>query len=411
MVKKSRIIALLIIVVLTFGIIGSTAMGVTKGITLGLDLKGGFEILYEVKPIQAGQALTQNTLKDTVAALMKRVNIIGVSEPDISIEGNDRIRVKLAGVTNQEQARKLLGEPAKLAFVGPQGEELMTGSDLATDGASVQYDELKRPYIALKLKDAKKFEKITEKYLHQPISITLDKKVLTSPVVNQVIPGGTASITGNYTVDEATQLSAILNAGALPVQMKEVYSNSVGANLGEQSLHDGVYASIIATILIFLFMFLYYRWPGVVAVITLAAYMYLVLLIMNWMHATLTLPGIAGFILGVGMAVDANIITYERIKEEIRVGKTLLSAVRAGQRHSLLTIIDAHVTTTIGAVVMFYFGSSSIQGFAIMLIVSIIISLFTAVLGTRILLNLMARSNAIRKPWLYGVKESEIGEL
>jgi preprotein translocase subunit SecD len=411
MVKKSRIIALLIIVILTFGIIGSTAMGVAKGITLGLDLRGGFEILYEVTPIQAGQALTQNTLKDTVSALMKRINIIGVSEPEISIEGNNRIRVKLAGVTNQEQARKLLGEPAKLAFLGPQGEELMTGNDLAPDGASVQYDELKRPYIALKLKDAVKFQKITEKYLHQPISITLDKKVLTSPVVNQVIPGGTASITGNYTVDEATQLAAILNAGALPVQMKEIYSNSVGANLGEQSLHDGVYASLIATVLIFLFMFLYYRWPGVVAVITLIAYMYLVLLIMNWMHATLTLPGIAGFILGVGMAVDANIITYERIKEEIRLGKTLLSAVRAGQRHSLLTIIDAHVTTTIGAVVMFYFGSSSIQGFAIMLIVSIIISLFTAVLGTRILLNLMARSNAIRKPWLYGVKESEIGEL
>lgn len=411
MVKKSRIIALLLIVLITFGIIGSTGMGVAKGITLGLDLRGGFEILYQVKPIQAGQALTQNTLKDTVSALMKRINIIGVSEPEISIEGKDRIRVKLAGVSNQEQARKLLGEPAKLAFVGPKGEELMTGNDLAPDGASVQYDELKRPYIALKLKDAKKFEQITQKYLQQPISITLDKKVLTSPVVNQVISGGSASITGNYTVDEATQLSAILNAGALPVQMKEVYSNSVGANLGEQSLHDGIYASLIATIMIFLFMLLYYRWPGTVAVITLAAYMYLVLLIMNWMHATLTLPGIAGFILGVGMAVDANIITYERIKEEIRLGKTLLSAVRAGQRHSLLTIIDAHVTTTIGAVVMFYFGSSSIQGFAIMLIVSIIISLFTAVLGTRILLNLMARSNAIRKPWWYGVKESEIGEL
>jgi preprotein translocase subunit SecD len=411
MIKWSRIVAFLLVVGLTFALIGATTMNVVKGITLGLDLRGGFEILYQVKPIQEGQQLTKSTLSDTVSALNKRVSIIGVAEPDISIEGTDRIRVKLAGVTNQEQARQLLGEPARLAFKGPKGEELMTGDDLASDGASVQYDELKRPYIALKLKDANKFRDITQKYLGQPISITLDGKVLTSPVVQSVIPGGTASITGNYTIQEATQLAGILNAGALPVQMKEIYSNSVGAKLGANSLHTAILASYIGVGLIFIFMFLYYRWPGIIAIITLVAYMYLLLVVQNWMHATLTLPGIAAFILTVGMAVDANIITYERIKEEIRTGKTLLSAVRSGQRRSLGTIIDAHVTTIIAGLVMFYFGTSSIRGFGITLVVGLVITLLTAVAGTRVLLAIWVRSNALRKPWYYGVKESEINEL
>lgn len=411
MIKWSRIVAFLVVVLLTFGLVGATSMNVVKGITLGLDLRGGFEILYEVKPINEGQELSKNTLTDTVAALNKRVSVIGVAEPDISIEGTNRIRVKLAGVTNQEEARQLLGEPARLAFLDSKGKELMTGDDLAADGASVQYDELKRPYIALKLKDAEKFRKITQDYLQQPISISLDKKILTSPVVQSVIPNGVASITGNYTLEEATQLSGILNAGALPVQMKEIYSNSVGAKLGAESLHKGIVASFIGVALIFVFMFFYYRWPGVIAIITLVAYMYLLLLVLKWMHATLTLPGIAAFILTVGMAVDANIITYERIKEELRTGKTLLSAVRAGQRRSLATIIDAHLTTIIAGTVMFYFGSSSIRGFAITLIVGIILTLLTAVVGTRVLLAIWVRSNALRKPWYYGVKESDIGEL
>ncbi len=411
MIKWSRIIAFLLIVGLTFGIIGATATGVVKGITLGLDLRGGFEILYEVKPIEEGQELNQNTMKDTVAAIIKRIDIIGVSEPEVSIEGTNRIRVKLAGVTNQEDARRLLGTPAKLAFLSPTGEELMTGNDLAESGASVQYDEVKRPYIALKLKDANKFKAITEEYLGQPIHIALDEDILTSPVVQSVISGGVASITGSYTVQEATELAAILNAGALPVEMKELYSNSVGAKLGQESLEKSVYASGIAVVMIFGFMFFFYRWPGVIAIITLIAYMYLLLLILNWMNATLTLPGIAAFILTVGMAVDANIITYERIKEELRTGKTLLSAVRAGQRRSLSTILDANITTMIAGAVMFYFGTSAVQGFAITLMVGIVITMITAVFGTRLLLAVWVRSNALRKPWFYGVKESEIGEL
>jgi preprotein translocase subunit SecD len=411
MIKWSRIVAFFLIVGLIFGLIGATATKVVEGITLGLDLQGGFEILYEVTPIEEGQAITQNTLKDTVSALIKRIDIIGVSEPELAIEGDNRIRVKLAGVTNQEQARDLIGKPAKLAFLSPTGEELMTGNDLAENGASVEYDEVKRPYIALRLKDAEQFRQITEQYLGQPISIALDDNILTSPTVQSVISGGTASITGTYTVQEATELAAILNAGALPVVMNEIYSNSVGAKLGAESLEKGVYASIIGIILIFAFMLLYYRWPGVIAIITLIAYMYFLLLILNWMQATLTLPGIAAFILTVGMAVDANIITYERIKEEIRSGKTLLSAVRAGQRRSLSTILDANITTFIAGAVMFYFGTSSIQGFAVTLMVGLVITMLTAVLGTRLLLSIWVRSNALRNPWYYGVKESEIGEL
>ncbi|WP_170145297.1 protein translocase subunit SecD [Ammoniphilus oxalaticus] len=411
MIKWNRIVAFLAVVGITFALIGTTAKGVIGGITLGLDLQGGFETLYEVKPIEEGQELTKNTMKDTVGAILKRIDILGVAEPEIAIEGSDRIRVKLAGVTNQEEARKLLGEPARLAFLGPNGEELMTGNDLAKDGASVQYDELHRPFISLKLANAQKFEDITREYLHQRISIALDEQILTSPEVQSVISGGNASITGEYTVEEATQLANILNAGALPVEMTEIYSNSVGAKLGAESLDKAIFAGIIGVGAIFLFMFLFYRWAGIIAIVTLVAYMYTILVVLNWMHATLTLPGIAAFILTVGMAVDANIITYERIKEELRAGKSLTSAVRAGQRRSLSTILDANITTMIAGAVLFYFGTSSIQGFAVTLMVGIVMTMLTAVLGTRLLLSIWVRSNALRKPWFYGVKESEINEL
>ncbi|MCF6092760.1 protein translocase subunit SecD [Microaerobacter geothermalis] len=410
MVRWGRVTGFLLIVVLTFTTIGLTTDNVLEDVILGLDLKGGFEILYQVNPLE-GETITPETMKNTVSALERRISVIGVAEPEIQIEGKDRIRIKLAGVFDQDKARKLLGSPAKLTFRNMDGEILMTGKDLVENGAGIGYDQLNQPLVTLKLKDPEKFANITRQYLEKPIAIYLDETMLTAPIVKAVITGGEATIDGQRTVDEAKELAALLNAGALPVDLKEIYSNSVGAKLGSFALKNTVKAGIIGTILIFLFMIVYYRLPGLVATITLSAYIYLVLRIFTWMGATLTLPGIAAFILGIGMAVDANIITYERIKDELRSGKTILSALRAGSRRSFGTIFDANLTTILAALVLFYFGSSAIQGFAITLITSILVSFFTAVFGSRILLNLLVRGNVGTKPWYYGVKESEISEL
>ncbi|WP_076850058.1 protein translocase subunit SecD [Rubeoparvulum massiliense] len=408
--KSSKLITFILIVVIMFGVIGFTTNDMLQKITLGLDIQGGFEILYQAST-EDGTPVTKEAITNTVTQLEKRVSVIGVAEPDITPEGNDRIRVKLAGVTDPDEARRMLSTTAKLTFRDSRGNILLTGTDLAQNGASVQFDEAKRPYIQMKLKDADQFRQITTDLLGQPLSIYLDEDELTSPTVQSVIPNGIASITGNYSMDEIKEYVGLLNAGALPLQMEEIEARSVGAALGKMALDATVFAGIIGAIFIFLYMMAYYRLPGVVATITLIVYIYLILLILMLMKATLTLPGIAGIILGVGMAVDANILTYERIREEIRTGKTIRSAFRAGSRRSLATIMDANLTTILAAVIIFYFGSSSIQGFAVTLITSIILSLATNVWLSRILLNLLIQAGVANKPSRFGVKESEIGEL
>jgi protein-export SecD/SecF family membrane protein len=412
MIRWGKLLSFIILSAVIIAVTALTAIPISKGITLGLDLQGGFEVLYQLVPLKEGTKITSDIQKETAAALNERVNVLGVSEPRIDIEGSDRVRVQLAGVKDQDNAREILGTPAKLTFRNDQGEILMDGDDLAPGGAKVGFDpRTSMPLVEVKLKDAGKFEKITREYLHQRIGIYLDENMLSNPEVQDVISGGVATISGNFTVESATQLADLLNAGALPVNLKEISSNSVGASLGQLSMQQTIFAGAVGTALIYLFMLLFYRLPGLVAVVALTAYIYLILVTFNLMHVTLTLPGIAAFVLGIGMAVDANIITYERIKEEIRSGKSLLSSLKAGSRRALGTILDANITTIIAALVLFYFGSSSIKGFAVTLIVSIIISVVTAVYGTRLLLNLIVRSNVAQKPWWYGVKGEEISEL
>lgn len=413
MIKKDKLFTFFAIVIALFALMGFTVQSILPGITLGLDLKGGFEILYRLVP-EEGSKIDRDTLIQTQNVLVRRVSVLGVAEPEIDIEGNDRIRIKLAGVENQAEARKILATEAKLTFRSPTGEILLTGKDLKQNGAKYQFnpDSPRAPHlVSLQFNDAKEFEDITRKYLYQPIAIYLDENVQTAPEVQTVISNGQASISGNYTEQEARELANLLNAGALPVALEEISSNSVGGSLGQLAMDKGIEAGLIAIAIIFLFMLVFYRLPGFIAIVTLVTYMYLVLLFMVLMGATLTLPGIAAFILGVGMAVDANIITYERIKEELRSGKTLLSSFRAGQRRSFATIVDANLTTVIAGVVLYIFGSSSIQGFAVILILGIVVSMITAVGLSRLLLNLLVRSNWLSKPVYYGVKESEIGEL
>lgn len=412
MIKWGRFSLFALIIIALGVLMFFTMIPVSKSITLGLDLKGGFEILYEVEPLQQGEPVTKELLNATAGMVEKRINIGKVAEPDISVELPNRIRVKVASQTaDQDKLRELIGKPAVLTFRDDHGKTILQGSDLAPGGAGVGYDDLKRPLVTLKFKDSKKLEDVTRENLHRTMAIYLDENMLTNPTIQSVISGGSAQITGNYTQDSAQELASILNSGALPAKLIEKQVTSVGATLGSLALQKTINAGYIGAVLIFLFMLVVYRMPGMIANITLAVFVYFCIVVLDWMHATLTLPGIAGFILSVGMAVDANIITTERIQEEIRSGKTILSAFRAGQRRSFITIIDGHVTTMIAAGVLFYFGTSSIQGFAITLTMTIIASILTNVFFSRFLLWLLIRANMFKKPVWYGVKESEIGEL
>ncbi|PDY09085.1 protein translocase subunit SecDF [Bacillus pseudomycoides] len=429
--RGTRIVAFFLIVLLIGGIIGATGKNITKGISLGLDLRGGFEILYEVKPAKKGDKIDRDVLVSTVGALENRVNVLGVSEPNIQIEGEDRIRAQLAGVQDQQKAREILSTQAKLTFRDVNDNLLMDGADLKGGGAKQTFDEQGRPSVGLTLKSADKFREVTEKISKMPpptnlMVIWLDfeegkdsykaeaakpnPKFLSAATVNQVFNQAEVSIVGgNFTVESAKQLSSLLNAGALPVDLKEMYSTSVGAKFGEQALQETIFASAIGIALIFLFMLVFYRLPGLVAVIMLGLYIFVTLLVFNWMHAVLTLPGIAALVLGVGIAVDANIITYERLKEELRIGKSMMSAYRAGNHRSLATILDANITTIAAAGVLFVYGNSSVKGFATSLIVSILVGFITNVFGTRFLLGLLVKSRYFDKKMSYfGVKQREI---
>ncbi|MGG0450093.1 protein translocase subunit SecDF [Priestia megaterium] len=434
MVKRGRIVAFFLLVLLVFSTIGTTMTGITKDIKLGLDLQGGFEILYKVSPAKKGDVIDKKALNSTVEALRQRVDVLGVSEPSIQIEGNDRIRVQLAGVTNQKQARDLLSTQANLTFRDVNDKVLMDGTDLAQGGAKQSFDQSNQPSVSLKLKNAKKFEKITRELSQKPapnnlIVIWLDyeegkdsyqkeatkqnPKYLSAASVSSVLTQPDVEISGgNFTVKSATQLAELLNAGSLPVKLDELYSTSVGAQFGEEALHTTILAGIIGIGIIFLYMLFFYRLPGLIAIITLSFYVYLNLLVFDLMHVVMTLPGIAALILGVGMAVDANIITYERIKDELKTGRSVISAYRAGNRRSLATIFDANITTMLAALVLFFYGQSSVKGFATTLMIGIVLSFITAVYGTRLLMSLLVNSRWFdKKPGYFGVKKEQIHDL
>jgi SecD/SecF fusion protein len=436
MVRKGRIAIFFMVVLLIGSVIGYYGKTTTDNIKLGLDLQGGFEVLYQVHPLE-GDEVTEEMIKSAISALWKRIDVIGVAEPQIVPEGTDRIRVQLAGVEDQNEARDLLSTEANLTFRDVNDNEMMNGSELQS--ARLSYDDKNRPIVAITLKDAKVFEDITREIIQMPLNqngmpqnflvIWLDyeegdsyyaerekpeseRKFISAPRVESVLSQKDIQITGSFTVEEAKNLAEILNAGALPVQLEEIYSQSVGAQLGEESMEKTIFAGAIGIALIFIFMIFYYRLPGIIAVVTLSAYIYLILVVFDGLNAVLTLPGIAALILGVGMAVDANIITYERIKEELRIGKTVLSAFRSGNRRSLATILDANITTILAASVLFIFGTSSVKGFALMLIVSIVVSFITAVYGSRLLLGLWVNSKFLnKKPHLFGLKQEEIKDI
>ena len=429
MVKRSRIVAFFLIAILIFSAMGTTSKGILNDIKLGLDLQGGFEVLYEVQPVK-GEKVTEEMLTSTAQALEKRVNVLGVSEPVIQIEGENRIRVQLAGVTDQNEARRILSTQAKLSFHDATDKEMMTGADLKEGGAKQTFQENK-PVVEITLKDANKFKEITEQISAMPVptnvlAIWLDfekgkdsysklesqDNMISAPQVSEVFSTNTVFITGQFTVEEAKELASLLNAGALPVDLKEVYSTSVGAQFGQDALEKTIFAGIIGIGLIFLFMFAYYRFPGFIAVVTLCIYLFLTLLVFDWMNVVLTLPGIAALVLGVGMAVDANIISAERIKDELKLGRSVRAAYKEGNKNSLGTIMDANLTTLLAGSVLFFYGTSSVKGFATTLIISILMSFITAIYGTRFFMSLWVNSGLLdNRPGWFGVRKKDIHEL
>lgn len=409
MIRWGRLTTFLIMVLVILGAALSTSQSLAARIPLGLDLQGGFDVLYQVG--NANQTITANDMSATVAALQNRVNTLGVSEPLIEVVNGNRVRVELAGTFNQVQARQFLSAEANLEFKSPHGKVLMTGKDIESNAQYQPNSTTGAPEVAIQFKNPALFAQITKKYLGQQVSIWLNNREINNPVIQNVITGGKATISGgSMTVKSAIDLARLLRAGALPLPLHELSSTSVGPTLGQAALHSTLFAGLVAVILIFSFMIFIYRLPGVIAVVSLFAYSYVLLLVFVGLQVTLTLTGLAALVLGVGMAVDANIITYERIKDELRTGKSLQSSVILGQRKALRTILDSNVTTFIAGAVMYSYGSGAVRGFAVALIASIIVSLLTAVLLSRSLLLLFTKANVVRNSWYYGVRKAVVSK-
>lgn len=433
MKKTSRLIAFILLVALLFTGMGLTYKNVVKNVNLGLDLQGGFEVLYQVNPLDKGEKIDKKALQATSRTLENRVNVLGVSEPKIQIEDPNRIRVQLAGIKDQAQARKLLSTQANLTIRDAQDHVLMSGSDIKQGSAKQEFKQ-DQPTVTFKVKSKEKFKKVTEKISKKRDNVMVvwmdykkgdsykkeakkqqegkDPKYVSAANVDQPINSDSVEISGGFNgkkgVKEAKQIAELLNAGSLPVDLKEIYSNSVGAQFGQDALDKTIFASFIGVGIIYLFMLGLYRLPGLVAIIALTTYIYLTLVAFNFISGVLTLPGLAALVLGVGMAVDANIIMYERIKDELRIGRTLKQAYSKANKSSFLTIFDSNLTTVIAAAVLFFFGESSVKGFATMLLLGILMIFVTAVFLSRGLLSLLVSSNFFKKKyWLFGVKKKD----
>jgi SecD/SecF fusion protein len=332
----------------------------------------------------------------------------------------------MAGTFNQQKAAKLIGETAQLKIYSggkvvtqkdkatgkkvqvmvPSGKLLATGADLKSNAQAQQDPTTGQNEVAISFKDPKLWQNITTKYLNKQIYVFLNGTLLTDPTIDSKMYNGNSVISGGTltTVQACQDLAKELNAGALPYPLKKQSESSVGPTLGQASLRATLWAGMIAVILIFIFMMLVYRMAGLIADLALIGYGYLTLVIFDGLHVVLTLPGLAALILGVGMAVDANIIAYERIKDEMRNGRSLKSAVKIGNKNALRTILDSNATTFIaGAVMYFLGGQGDIRGFAVALMISIIVSLLTAVLLSRLMFFSFVNSNILRRPWWFGI--------
>ena len=383
-----------------------------KNLKFGLDLQGGFEVLYKVESID-GSKMTSEKMTATYKTLSKRIDSLGVSEPEIILEGTDRIRVKLAGVTNPEEARTQLSTVATLTFRDVNDELLMTSDVLSAGQAKVGQDDNGRPAVALTVKDKDKFYEVTSKVSQKSngenmIVIWLDYNPMTDRFEDAqcgssgsnclsaaTVSQGFASdviIQGNFTLEEVENLVDLINSGSLPSKLKEVSSQTVGAKFGDETLEKTLYAGIIGIAAIVILLILVYHFAGFIASCAMLLYTFLVFLVFWLIGGVLTLPGIAALVLGIGMAVDSNVITFSRIRDELYRGKSLPLAVREGTKSSFSAILDGNLTTLLVGIIMFIFGESAIKGFATMNIITVIVTMFTMVFLTRWLVNMFVKT-------------------
>lgn len=373
-----------------------------NSIRQGLDLQGGVHVVLEAKDTPEAP-VTPEKVKQAMAIIENRVNAFGVTEPIIQLQGQRRIIVELAGVKDPDEAVRTLIKTAYLEFQTEDGVTVLTGRHLkdateAKDPSSGQVEV----NLEMTPDGAKIFSDVTGANVGKRIAILLDDRILQAPVVNEKIPSGKARITGYESLEEAHNIAILLRSGALPVKLDVMEKRTVGPTLGSDSLNKSIKAGIAGLIAILVFMIVYYRVPGLVACLSLIIYSLLVLAVFAALHVTMTLPGIAGFLLSMGIAVDANVIIFERLREELWSGKGLRSAIDAGFKRAFVAILDSNVTTLIAAAVLYYFGAGPIKGFAVTLAIGILASMFTAITMTRWFLHLVAGSNLVRNTKLYG---------
>lgn len=370
----------------------------------GLDLQGGTHIVMQAEDTEQNK-VTQEAMVQVINIMQKRINEMGLTEPIIQQEGATRIIIELPGEKDPKKAIETVGKTAVLEFKDEEGNVALTGEDLKN--AREQMGQNKNPVVALEFTDegGDKFARLTEANIGRHIGIYLDGEELTNPVVNEAITGGSAVITGQRTLDEAKDLAILLRSGALPVKVSVMEVRTVGPSLGQDSKDKSVTAFTIGLTLVVLFMLTMYRMAGFVADVALLVYVLILLGILYGLSATLTLPSIAGVILSIGMAVDANILIFERFKEEIASGKVLRIAVQAGFKRAFTTIFDANMTVIITSAILFFLGSGTVKGFAFTLGLGVAVSMFTAITVSRTLLMLLIDASWIHNPWWFGGKK------
>jgi preprotein translocase subunit SecD len=420
---------------------------VQKTIRLGLDLQGGARLLLQLYPTEEVPQITSQVQAQTREVIDRRINGLGVAEPSISNVGSDRILVELPAVKDPDQAEKILKQVAVLAYkivpfdvmqkadaanaallqpgLSPKdkaaaelyvsktaydksGPVVYSGKDLKA--AQAGYDQGGRPDILFQTKDAAKFGKLTSANIQKPLGIFLDHRYLSAPIINSPIYDS-GQITGTFTQEETITLANELNAGALPVSVKIVEKETIGPTLGKLDLVQSMRAAALGLGLVLIFMIGVYRLPGLLADLALAIYVLVMMAILALSHATLTLPGIAGFVLSIGMAVDANVLIFERIKEELWNGKTMRASVRVGFQRAFSAVFDSHFTTIVGAGVLYMLGTGTVKGFAFTLFLGTVVSLITAVFITRFFVDVLVDNNVLTSPELYGVKRADLGIL
>jgi protein-export membrane protein SecD len=400
-------------------------------LNLGLDLEGGTHLVYEADLSNISESDKGDALEGVRDILERKVNSLGVSEPVIQMDQHDRIIIELAGIHDLGEAIKKIGETPFLEFKeenpdstlpeNPDEEALkkfleerykptgLSGKQL--DRAEVVFDPTtNEPQVSLQFdsEGKKLFAEITQKNLGKSVAIFLDDKLISSPRVQSEITDGNAVITGGFSIDEAKEMAKRLNSGALPVPIKLVTQQTIGASLGEKSFHAGIWAGLIGFIAIAVFMILYYRVPGLLAVIALAIYVALNITIYKTIPVTLTLAGIAGFILSIGMAVDANVLIFERLKEELKRGRNLPDAVEEGFKRAWTSIRDSNFSTLITCLILIWFGTSVIKGFAYTLSIGVILSMFTAIIITKNFLRLIVSHRLNKHTFFFGMSQSKI---